>query len=78
MRRNLGRILLILFRSAAQDPWEGVDLPFAKESVMRLTVAFLAAATVSVLASLPAFGHGSMADPPSRSYKIFLDGPMTP
>jgi chitin-binding protein len=45
---------------------------------MRSIVAFVATATLSVLASLPAFGHGSMADPPSRSYKIFLDGPMTP
>ncbi len=45
---------------------------------MRSTAAFAAAAALSVLASPPAFGHGSMADPPSRSYKIFLDGPMTP
>ena len=31
-----------------------------------------------LLAAVPAFGHGSMADPISRTYKIFLDNPQTP
>lgn len=39
-------------------------------------------AAVAVLSLLmgatAALGHGSMADPPSRAYKIFIDGPQTP
>ena len=39
----------------------------------------IAACVASLLvATVPASGHGSMADPISRTYKIFLDNPETP
>jgi chitin-binding protein len=31
-----------------------------------------------MLCSLSAFGHGSMADPISRSYEVFLENPESP
>jgi len=31
-----------------------------------------------LLGAITAFGHGSMADPISRSYEIFLENPETP
>jgi chitin-binding protein len=43
---------------------------------MRHSIAVAAAAALCLGSAV--LGHGSMADPPSRVYKIFLDGPMTP
>ena len=31
-----------------------------------------------ILGAVSAFGHGSMADPISRSYEVFLENPQTP
>jgi chitin-binding protein len=36
------------------------------------------ATAMTVFSASSALGHGSMADPPSRAYKIFIDGPQTP
>ena len=45
---------------------------------MKKLITCLSTLLVTVSTSLTAFGHGSMADPISRSYKIFLDNPETP
>jgi predicted carbohydrate-binding protein with CBM5 and CBM33 domain len=50
-----------------------------RRSFVKHILAGAAAALVASLVAAPAaLGHGSMADPPSRSYKIFLDNPQTP
>ena len=45
---------------------------------MKKLITCLSTLLVTVSTSLTAFGHGSMADPISRTYKIFLDNPETP
>jgi predicted carbohydrate-binding protein with CBM5 and CBM33 domain len=54
----------------AVDFFENLKPPNMKKSIALLSSI--------VCTAVAAFGHGSMADPISRSYEVFLENPMAP